>query len=242
MHVGGVDGISCQHLQVTMTNLLQERWEWQEERNPTLKHGSAVRPTMYLASLDIKSAFDEAKPKHVAQIMDSHNTHGWLIAALLSEMPGLQGKAMFECVESSFAFNRRLRQGCVEGPRLWQKLATQILANVEEWMKKRMGILLDVEGERAHQIWSFLWADSFWIMSHSKENLELMLRDLIDEASRWSLVPKPTSLWWTSTYDSEEMVDMSLGTTSGCYKFSFEEEFKDPGLRHESARKIARRH
>ena len=30
----------------------------------------------------------------------------------------------------------------------------------------------------------------------------------------------------TSTYDSEEMVDMNLGTTSGCYKFSFEEEFK----------------
>ena len=41
-----------------------------------LKHGSAVRPTVYLASFDIKTAFDEAKPKHVAQIMDSHNTHG----------------------------------------------------------------------------------------------------------------------------------------------------------------------
>ena len=28
-----------------------------------------------LASLDIKTAFDEAKPKHVAKIMDNHNTH-----------------------------------------------------------------------------------------------------------------------------------------------------------------------
>ena len=81
---------------------------------------------------------DEAKPKHVAQMMDSHNTHGWLIAALLREMSGLKGKAMFESVESSFVFNGCLRQGSVEAPRLWQKMATQILADVEEeWMKKK---------------------------------------------------------------------------------------------------------
>ena len=61
-----------------MTNLPQKHWEWQEERNPMVEHGSAERPTMYLANLYIKTAFDEAKPKHVAQIMDSHKTHGWL--------------------------------------------------------------------------------------------------------------------------------------------------------------------
>ena len=38
---------------------------------------------MHLASSDIKTAFDEAKPKHVAKILDGHDTHGWVIAALL---------------------------------------------------------------------------------------------------------------------------------------------------------------
>ena len=66
-----------------VTNLLQKQWEWQEERNPIIIHGTVVRPTMYLASLDIKTAFDEAKAKHVAKIMENHNTRGWLIAALL---------------------------------------------------------------------------------------------------------------------------------------------------------------
>ena len=145
LHVAGVDGISCQHLHVMTTNLLQKRWEWHEERNPTLKHGGALRPTVCLASLGIKTAFDDAKPKHVAQIMDSHNAHGWSIAALLSEMSGLDGKPMFECVESSFAFNRCLRQLLVCG----QKEATQILANVEEnWTRKSMGILVDWEGQK----------------------------------------------------------------------------------------------
>ena len=53
-----------------------------------------------------------------------------------------------------------------------------------------------------------------------------MLRDLIEEASRWDLEPELVSLWWTSTYDSEEKSDMNLGTTSGCYTFPFENKFK----------------
>ena len=84
--MGGVHGISCQHLHVMMTNLLPKHWEWQEERTPMLKHGSAVRPTLYLANMDIKTAFDEARPRHVAKLMESQNTHGWIVAALLREM------------------------------------------------------------------------------------------------------------------------------------------------------------
>ena len=53
-------------------------------------------------------------------------------------MSGLEGAAMFECVESSFVFNRFVRGRSVEAPRLWQRMATQSLAYVEEeWMKKQ---------------------------------------------------------------------------------------------------------
>ena len=55
LHIGGLDGISCQHLQVMMTNVIQKHWGWQEKRNPVMRHGTVVRPTMYLASLDIKT-------------------------------------------------------------------------------------------------------------------------------------------------------------------------------------------
>ena len=84
-----------------------------------LRHGSVVRTTTYLANMDINTAFDEARARHVATFMESHNTHGWLISALLREMSGLVGQAMFECVESKISFNRCLRQGSVEAPRLW---------------------------------------------------------------------------------------------------------------------------
>ena len=39
----------------------------------------------------------------------------------------------------------------------------------EVWMKKRMDILMGFEYERAHQICSFIRADKFGIMSHSKK-------------------------------------------------------------------------
>ena len=53
-------------------------------------------------------------------------------------------------------------------------------------MKQRRGVLMDVDGEGGgeHQICSFMWADNFWIMSHSKEHLEQMLKDLIEEAAK----------------------------------------------------------
>ena len=161
-----------------------------------------------MASLDIKTAFDEAKPKHVAKIMHDHNTHAWIMAALFREMSKLTGKTTFECVESSFVFNRCLRQTEAWKPRACgRKWQPRSWANVEEeWMKERKGVLLAVEGESGgvHQICSFMWADNFWIISHSEKHLEQMLKDFIEEAAKVDLEPKPASPWWTSTYASEE--------------------------------------
>ena len=72
--------------------------------------------------------------------MESHDTHGWIISAFLREMAGLEGQAMFERAESSFSFNRCLRLGSAGAPRLWQKMATQLLAHVDEnWTKEKNG-------------------------------------------------------------------------------------------------------
>ena len=56
----------------------QKHWEWQEERTPMLRHGSVVRSTMYLASMDTKTAFDETEA--------CSKNYG--ISALLREMSG----------------------------------------------------------------------------------------------------------------------------------------------------------
>ena len=84
-----------------------------------------------------------------------------------------------------------------------------------------MGVLLDLEGERAHQMCSFMWVDNFWIMSHSKSNLEQMLRDLMEEAEKWDLAPK------RSTHEPEERSDLSMPTPSrDVAEFPLKKHFK----------------
>ena len=50
-----------------------------------------------------------------------------------------------------------------------------------------MGLFLDFEDEKAHQIRSVMWADNFWLLSYSKKTLEEMLQDIIEDARRWDL-------------------------------------------------------
>ena len=95
-------------------------------------------------------------------------------------------------------------------------------------MKKRKGVLLDVEGEGRgeHQICSLCGPTTSGSYPTQKEHLEPMLKDLIEEAAKVDLEPKPASLRCTSTYASEEKEGMILGTSTACYKFPFEDEIK----------------
>ena len=123
-----------------------ETWN-QENKLPTSTSvGHMIRPTMFMANLDIKTVFDEARPRHNAKIMERHDIHGWLIAALLREMSGLEGKAMFECVESSFNSNRCLLQGSVDAPWLWHMVAAQLLCfGVGEVVTEKHGSLVGLQ-------------------------------------------------------------------------------------------------
>ena len=133
LHVEGIDGISCQHLQVMMTELLQKHWEWQEDkRNNVWFAQQQETPTMYIASMDSKTAFDAARPQHIAKIMGDQDVHGLITAAFSREMRGLEGHAAFEHVEIRFKCTRCIRQVSVEAPTLWLKLAMHFFWNVEK--------------------------------------------------------------------------------------------------------------
>ena len=56
--------------------------------------------------------------------------------AILREMAGLEGRATFENVECTFPLTRCIRQGSVQTPRLWLKMAMKTLWNVDDDGKK----------------------------------------------------------------------------------------------------------
>ena len=71
--------------------------------------------TAFLACLDVKTAFDVAKPSVESKIL----THGHRTAALLAEMQDVRGSASFENSVTGLRYSRCIRQGGVEAPVLW---------------------------------------------------------------------------------------------------------------------------
>ena len=124
-HIGGVPTLADD-----VHALRSETLEVAGEPKGGIETEGARRPTMYVASVDIKTAFGAARPKHIAILLGDQKTHGRIIASLSLQQSSLKGKADFERVEREFLLTRCFRQGSAEAPTLWLKLARHILATV----------------------------------------------------------------------------------------------------------------
>ena len=58
------------------------------------------------SNVDTKTAFDVARPRHIANILGDQDVHGWITVALRREMAGSEGQATFENVDSTFPFHK----------------------------------------------------------------------------------------------------------------------------------------
>ena len=172
LHVGGTDGTACRHFQAT-TQLLQKHWGWEEDWRKNGWHGSEQQTTMYMASMDTKTAFDVARPRHIATILGKQGTHGWILVAVLREVGSLKGQTTFlKDVEFNVNCTRCIRQGSVEAPTLGLILATCIPRNVEWLEKHKLYIHTDRMQGGSRRKCSFLWVDNCWVLSYWNEQLE----------------------------------------------------------------------
>ena len=130
LHVGADRGVNCEHMQALLTNLLQKHWQSHENRPKDWEPGKFRYKTMYMASLDVKTAFDVARPSVVSKILSLIGTHDHVVAALLAEMQNVKGSACFENCETEFRSSKSIRQGEVEAPVLWGRVENLSLGNL----------------------------------------------------------------------------------------------------------------
>ena len=76
-----------------------------------------------MTSLDVRTAFDVAKTSVVPRILTLTGVHGHVAATLLAEMQDVQGS-------SEFRYSTCVRQGGVEVPVLWGRVAKYVLWKV----------------------------------------------------------------------------------------------------------------
>ena len=95
----------------------------------------------------------------------------------------------------------------------------------ENWVRKRMGVLFRVGGTKNTPDMQCHVGRRHLDHVPFQKSPGTDAEDLIQEAEKWDLAPKPASLWWTSTYDSEEKIDLSVSKT-GRHRFPFEENLR----------------
>ena len=109
-------------LTVSIVSCCREIGSGSRTRGRTSCTAAQREPTM--ANMDVKTAFGMAGPKYIAKIMGDQEVHGWIAAALF-RVAGLEGQATLENVESTLPFTRCIRQGSVDAPWIWLKMAMQ---------------------------------------------------------------------------------------------------------------------
>ena len=173
---------------------------------------------------DVRGKLGHQEPKDVANIMDNHNTHGWIIAA-----------SSVRC------------RGCLARPYMnaWKAASLSIDSCGKEAWKPRAC------GRRWQPRFWPMWrknggrkeTEVLWMLKEKEEestNLQFHVgRQLLDHIPlkkapgaiikrpyKLDLEPKPATWWWTSTHAAEEEEEMMLGTSKGCHEFPFEDEFR----------------
>ena len=165
-----------------------------------------------MESLGVKTAFDVAKPLVVSKILTRTGVHGHLTAALLAEIQDVRGSASFENCETDFRYSRCIRQRAVEALVLSKRIAKYVLWKAEEkW--RAQGWLLSFGGQddNEYTLRGMMWADNYGLFSDNREKLICMVNDIIEELLDLDMERNPESLWWTSTFQDENMRTLRVG-------------------------------
>ena len=130
--------VNCEHMQALVTNVLERHWSGRSKWVP----GFNKYQTTFMASLDVRAAFDVAKPRLVARMLTMMDVHAHVVA-MLEEMKDVRGSACFENWETEFRYSKCSRQDRVEAPVLCRNVAECVLWRAEEKRKARgMGDLV----------------------------------------------------------------------------------------------------
>ena len=95
-------GVNYGHMQALLTNILQRHWVWHQDRRGAWVPGFFKCQTAFMASLDVKTPFDVAKPSVVSRKLTYVGTRGHVVEALLEEMKDVRGSACSENCDTGF--------------------------------------------------------------------------------------------------------------------------------------------
>ena len=190
MVFGFEPGHSPEQVQTCLGLLLQKGVEWSQQM------------PVYVLSGDVLAAFDHLTPQAVQEAMRYWEVPHDLQPAMVSESRGLSCKATPLSLESrEVPLSACERQGGVETTWKWNMVTRMVLDMVVgSWAQAGMGVDLPDLGRVSHLV----WADNFYLVAHSKEDITHMLQMLSDVTAAYGLTWKRTSLVYTHSVRNQQ--------------------------------------
>ena len=126
--MGAERGVNYEQLQALVTNIFQRQWEWQEDRQTDLQPGLYRYNTAFVVSLDMKDGIRRGQA--FSGIEDTHLDRRTPDGCFADRNAGRSGVRVLR-------YSRCLRQGGVEAPVLWGRVAKYELWKAEEKLESQ---------------------------------------------------------------------------------------------------------
>ena len=132
--------------------------------------------SVYLAALDIKTAFDDMRHGILERAMRQRGIHPLTIHNVLRELSELQARINIQGCEVTdpFPFTKGGKQGGNDTPDLFNLVVEYLLRDTTQaWSRRGWGCSLLQGSPVSHLI----WCDNIWLLADSRETLEAMIAE-----------------------------------------------------------------
>ncbi|XP_044745272.1 uncharacterized protein LOC123307119 [Coccinella septempunctata] len=154
---------------------------------------TATNREVHITFVDLHKAYDTIPIVKLWEVLEGTNINHTLIKAVKDLYTGTKSRIKVgKYVTDEFLVNKGLRQGCCLSPTLFK---LYVAAALKQWKKKVRGMGIELGNMT---LYTLQFADDQAVVSGDKDDMEYMIRKLIEEYEKWGLnvnLGKTKYLW-----------------------------------------------
>lgn len=136
----------------------------------------------HLAFVDLQKAYDTVPVSKLWRVLEQSNINHTYVTALKELYRESKSRIRVgKCVTEELMVNKGLRQGCCVSPTLFKIYIAMALKN---WKRKVQGMGIEIDDSC---LFTLQFADDQVIVANDKEDVQYMMRKLIEEYREWGL-------------------------------------------------------
>lgn len=172
---------------------------------------TATNRDVHLTFVDLQKAYDNIPTKKLWEVLQESNISHTIIKAIQNLYEGSKSRIKVRNdLSQQFLVTKGLRQGCCVSPTLFKIYAA---AALKQWKRKVRGMGIQLNDDMC--LYTLQFADDQVVLANDKDDMEYMVRKLIQEYFEWGLavnIDKTKYLCVGETTDNLHLDDKEIST------------------------------